>query len=65
MKGMKGEINTMSTIDSRETAIKVMRKVVVDVSPKVVIRRLQNDNAFVIYTNVNDSDTITPNGYTF
>ena len=54
----------MSTIDSRETAIKVMRKVVVDVSPKVVIRRLQNDNAFVIYTNVNDSDTITPNQYT-
>ena len=54
----------MSTIDSRETAIKVMRKVVVDVSPKVVIRRLQNDNAFVIYTNVNDSDIITPNQYT-
>ena len=54
----------MSTIDSRETAIKVMRKVVADVSPKVVIRRLQNDNAFVIYTNVNDSDTITPNQYT-
>ena len=54
----------MKNTDSRETAIKVMRKVVVDVSPKVVIRRLQNDNAFVIYTNVNDSDTITPNQYT-
>ena len=54
----------MSTIDSRETAIKVMRKVVADVSPKVVIRRLQNDNAFVIYSNVNNSDTITPNQYT-
>lgn len=54
----------MSTIDSRETAIKVMRKVVVDVSPKVIIRRLQNDNAFVIYSNVNNSDTITPNQYT-
>lgn len=39
----------MSTIDdSRETAIKVMRK--------VVIRRLQNDNAFVIYSNVNITD---------
>ena len=54
----------MSTIDSRETAIKVMRKVVVDVNPKVIIRRLQNDNAFVIYSNVNNSDTITPNQYT-
>ena len=54
----------MKNIDSRETAIKVMRKVVADVSPEVVIRRLQNDNAFVIYSNVNDSDTITPNQYT-
>ena len=57
MKGMKGEINIMSTIDSRETAIKVMRKVVVDVSPEVIIRRLQNDNAFVIYSNVNITNT--------
>ena len=54
----------MSTMDLKETTIKVMRKVVADVSPEVVIRRLQNDNAFVIYSNVNDSDTITPNQYT-
>ena len=46
----------MSTIDSREIIIKVMRKVVVDVSPEVIIRRLQNDNAFVIYSNVNITD---------
>ena len=38
----------MKNTDSRETAIKVMRKVVEDVSPEVIIRRLQNDNAFVI-----------------
>lgn len=54
----------MSTIDSRELSIKVMRKAVDEISQEVVIRRLQNDNAFVIYSNVNDSDTITPNQYT-
>ena len=54
----------MSTIDPRETAIKVMRKVVVEISPKVIIRRLQNDNAFVIYANMNGTDTIhDPNQY--
>ena len=45
---MKGEINIMSTIDSRELSIKVMRKAVDEISPEVIIRRLQNDNAFVI-----------------
>lgn len=54
----------MKNIDSRETAIKVMRKVVADVSPEVIIRRLQNDNAFVIYASMNSTDTITPNQYT-
>ena len=47
----------MKNTDSRETAIKVMRKVVEDVSPEVIIRRLQNDNAFVIYANMNGTDT--------
>ena len=54
----------MKNTDSRETAIKVMRKVVEDVSPEVIIRRLQNDNAFVIYANMNGTDTITPTQYT-
>lgn len=54
----------MSTIDSRELSIKVMREAVVEISPKVIIRRLQNDNAFVIYTNMNGTDTIhDPNQY--
>lgn len=47
----------MKNTNSRETVIKEMRKVVADVSPEVVIRRLQNDNAFVIYSSVNITNT--------
>lgn len=41
----------MNTNELREITIKVMREVIIDKNPKMTIRRLQDDNAFVIYTN--------------
>lgn len=41
----------MNTTELREITINVMREVIIDKNPKMTIRRLQDDNAFVIYTN--------------
>lgn len=48
----------MNTTELRETAIDVMSKAIVNTAPKMVIRRLQDDNAFVIYSNVDATDRI-------
>lgn len=48
----------MNTTELRETTINVMSKAIVNTNPKMVIRRLQNDNAFAIYSNVDATDRI-------
>ena len=46
----------MNTNELREITIKVMKEVIIDKNPKMTIRRLQDDNAFVIYTNTYVTD---------
>ena len=46
----------MNTNELREITIKVMKEVIIDKNPKMTIRRLQDDNAFVIYTNAYVTD---------
>lgn len=41
----------MNSTELREITVNVMREVIIDKNPKMTIRRLQDDNAFVIYTN--------------
>ena len=48
----------MNTNELRETTINVMSKAIVNTNPKMVIRRLQDDNAFAIYSNVDATDRI-------
>ena len=48
----------MNTNELKETAINVMSKVIVNTNPKMVIRRLQDDNAFAIYSNVDITDRV-------
>lgn len=48
----------MNTNELRETTINVMSKTIVNTAPKMVIRRLQDDNAFAIYSNVDVTSTI-------
>ena len=48
----------MNTNELREIPIKVMSKAIVNTNPKMVIRRLQDDNAFAIYSNVDITDRI-------
>ena len=48
----------MNTNELKETTIHVMSKVIVNTNPKMVIRRLQDDNAFTIYSNVDATDRI-------
>ena len=48
----------MNTNELRETTINVMSKAIVNTNPKMVIRRLQADNAFAIYSNVDTTDRI-------
>ena len=48
----------MNTNELREITIKVMKEVIIDKNPKMTIRRLQDDNAFVIYTNACVTDEI-------
>ena len=48
----------MNTNELKETTIHVMSKVIVNTNPKMVIRRLQDDNAFAIYSNVDATDRI-------
>ena len=54
----------MNTNNLKEIAIKVMREVIIDKNPKMTIRRLQDDNAFVIYTNAYVTDE-TGNTYQY
>ena len=48
----------MDTNELKETTINVMSKAIVNTAPKMVIRRLQNDNAFAIYSNVDVTDRV-------
>lgn len=48
----------MNINELRETTINVMSKAIVNTAPKMVIRRLQDDNAFAIYSNVDATDRI-------
>ena len=48
----------MNTNELKETTINVMSKAIVNTAPKMLIRRLQDDNAFVIYSNVEATDRI-------
>ena len=48
----------MNINELKETAINVMSKIIVNINPEMVIRRLQNDNAFAIYNNVDATDRI-------
>ena len=49
----------MNTNELKETTINVMSKAIVNAAPKMVIRRLQDDNAFAIYNNVEVTDKIS------
>ena len=49
----------MNTTELKETTIHVMSKVIVNKNPKMVIRRLQDDNAFAIYSNVDITDRVS------
>ena len=48
----------MDTNELRQSVINVMSKAIVNTNPKMVIRRLQADNAFAIYSNVDVTDRI-------
>ena len=48
----------MDTNELRQSVINVMSKAIVNANPKMVIRRLQADNAFAIYSNVDTTDRI-------
>ena len=48
----------MDTNELRQSVINVMSKAIVNTNPKMVIRRLQADNAFAIYSNVDTTDRI-------
>lgn len=48
----------MDTNELRNNFIHSMSKAIMDINPKMVIRRLQNDNAFAIYSNVDATDRI-------
>ena len=48
----------MNTNELREITINVMKEVIIDKNPTMTIRRLQDDNAFVIYTNAYVTDEI-------
>ena len=49
----------MDTNELRQSVINLMSKTIVDVKPEVVIRRLQNDEAFAVYANVDSPDAIS------
>ena len=46
----------MNTNELKEITINVMREVIIDKNPQMTIRRFQDDNSFVIYTNVYVTD---------
>ena len=46
----------MTATEWRESFIKSMIEDIIDEKPKMIIRRLQNDNAFAIYIKINDTD---------
>ena len=48
----------MNTNELRNSCIHLMSKTIMETNPKMVIRRLQDDNAFAIYSNVEMTDTI-------
>ena len=48
----------MNTNELRQSVINVMSKAIVNTNPKMVIRRLQADNAFAIYSNVETTNRI-------
>ena len=48
----------MDTNELRQSVINVMSKANVNTNPKMVIRRLQDDNAFAIYSNVDVTDRV-------
>lgn len=47
------------TNELRQSVINLMSKTIVNVKPEVVIRRLQNDEAFAVYANVDSPDAIS------
>ena len=55
----KGETQIMDTNELRQSVINLMSKTIVDVKPEIVIRRLQNDEAFAVYANVDSPDAIS------
>ena len=46
----------MTAIEFREAMINASKETIIHENPKMVIRRLQNDNAFVIYIKVKYKD---------
>ena len=50
------DVTMMTAAEWRESFIKSMIKDIIDEKPKMIIRRLQNDNAFVIYIKVKSKD---------
>ena len=46
----------MTATEFREAMINSMKETIIDEKPKMIIRRLQNDNAFVIYIKVKSKD---------
>ena len=46
----------MTATEFREAMINAMKETIIHENPKMVIRRLQNDNAFVIYIKIKSKD---------
>ena len=46
------DVTMMTAIEFREAMINASKETIIHENPKMVIRRLQNDNAFVIYIKV-------------
>ena len=50
------DVTMMTTTELRESFIKSMTEDIIDERPKMIIRRLQNDNAFAIYIKIKSKD---------
>ena len=50
------DVTMMTTTELREYFIKSMTEDIINERPKMIIRRLQNDNAFAIYIKIKSKD---------
>ena len=50
------DVTMITATELRESFIKSMTEDIIDERPKMIIRRLQNDNAFAIYIKIKSKD---------